>query len=114
MLADPTPEQSPRVTSHEQAQAFIRGFIRERCYVHHMAHVCEQTVDFDVAGSSCRVAIRYPQRSRQGLIAARTGLAYDLARGVTEGMLKNMCLAAIEPPEAWADQDSKWKGQLNV
>ncbi len=114
MLADATPESTPTIVSHEAAQEFILSFVREHCYTHHMSHICEQTVDFDVVGSSCRVSIRIPQRTGTGLVAAKTGLAYDLAHGVTEGMLKNMCLAAVEPVEAWPDQDSKWKGQLNV
>ena len=112
MLADPAPGRSPRITSHVAAQEFIRAWVMDYC--RKRIGYPEPTVSFRQKGPTCTFKIMSPQDSAQGKVAANTLFSYDLAQGVTEGMLKNMCLAAVEPIEAWQEQDSKWKGKINV
>jgi hypothetical protein len=110
MYADQAPERSPRITDHVEAQRFIRDWVDRYCY--RQNHIEPAKVNFHQQVSSCAVKILFPQDSRQGPVASNTMFSYDLARELTEGMLRNMCIAAVEPIDAWPDRDSKWKGEL--
>lgn len=114
MLANPDPAREPAIADHGRAQQFILDWFR--LYQHSRWWVKRCDVSFYQRVSSCVVTVHFshlvPYLGAYRREDNHQQFIYDLARGETEGTLRNKSLIMTEPYEAWKEKHTRWKGDF--